>query len=174
MTFNEIASFCEFEDRINDSGESVSILLPNEIKLVNAPIPKDLFASDKNFVCRSFTANVIEGRYTFEELKQLAMAGRKVRSIDGRELALSTYEGPRRQRSQTQRSHVGRRVVWRDKQDIKSPDVVSFCEVYHRPEECLFSLRAIIPSGAENYNRDCYLKCDNHVTPTSTPKLTSR
>jgi hypothetical protein len=88
MTFNEIANFCGFEERIKAG--NVTVLLPREIQQIATPILRDLFASDKEFVCRAFTSNVIEGRYTTNELRQLAKTGTgKVASIDGREFALS-------------------------------------------------------------------------------------
>jgi uncharacterized surface protein with fasciclin (FAS1) repeats len=88
LTFNEIANFCGFEERLKAG--NVTILLPSKIKQIATPILRDLFASDKDFVCRAFTSNVIEGRYTSNELKQIAKTvSGKVSSIDGREFGVS-------------------------------------------------------------------------------------
>jgi hypothetical protein len=88
ITFAEIAGLCGFEERLNAG--NVTVLLPRRIKQINTPILRDLFASDKEFVCHSFKSNIIEGRYTSNDLLKLAKSGTNtIASIDGRAFALS-------------------------------------------------------------------------------------
>ena len=90
MYFNEIASLCGFEDRLKAG--NVTVLLPREITQINTPILRDLFASDKDFVCRAFTSNVIEGRYNAKDLRELGKTGTgTIKSIDGRVFPVSYF-----------------------------------------------------------------------------------
>ena len=91
VSFNEIANICGFEQDLGTG--NVTVLLPREIVHAQAPILRDLFSSDKEFVCRAFRSNILKGRFTSEDLrKKSKTVENTVRSIDGRVFTMSEYD----------------------------------------------------------------------------------
>lgn len=87
LSFNEIMTLCDL-DQVLKQG-NVTLLLPGSIPYLNAPILGDLWKSDKEFVCRAFSSNIIEGNYSYAKLLQLSKASDSVlKVIDGRVLDL--------------------------------------------------------------------------------------
>ena len=91
VSFNEISKICGFDQDL--ASGNVTVLLPTEIVHAKTPVLKDLFASDKEFVCRAFRSNILKGRFTSEDLrKKSTTADNSVTSIDGRVFTMSSFD----------------------------------------------------------------------------------
>ncbi len=94
LSFIEVAELCGFKSFLEEAGTEKTVLLPGNIQYTNVPILRDLFSSDKGFVCNAFSSNVLRGRYTFQQLRALAQSDAPfVETFSGKTLELEYVVG---------------------------------------------------------------------------------
>ena len=87
LSYREISERCDFASKLA-AADGVTILLTRSIRYTAVPVLRDLFTSDAELVCRAFRSNILQGRYTYSDLRAIAVVNGSVDTIDGRTAAV--------------------------------------------------------------------------------------